>query len=229
MRNDVRSTHSTDIPADTAQRTPRQFARTGRRGSLIATGLVAGALLGGSGYALAASGAKTIHGCVNSKTHALTVQKHCGKGTKNLSWNQVGPRGAPGKTGATGATGALGATGPQGPAGGTNSVVDTADVGAGGFPLAASGITSVQHSATGAYQVTATGCAKASSIPEVLVSGGATSPVIVARATGGTPSGTGSFTWQINLTETASSSGGTLTTLANPTPVDAGFFLTVTC
>jgi hypothetical protein len=227
MRNDVRSTHSTtDIRAETTQRTPRLFGRSGRRGSLIATGLVAGALLGGGGYALAASGAKTIHGCVNSKTHALTVQKRCGKGTKNLSWNQVGPRGATGKTGATGATGA---TGPQGPAGGTNSVVDTADVGAGGFPLAASGITSVQHSVTGAYQVTATGCAKSSSIPEVLVSGGATSPVIVARATGGTPSGAGSFTWQINLTETASSSGGTLTTLANPTPVDAGFFLTVTC
>ena len=228
MRNDVRNTHTTDTHADVTQlrRTARLFARTGRRGSLVVTGLVAGAVLGGGGYALAASSAKTVHGCVSNKTHTLTVQKRCAKGTKALSWNQVGPRGATGKTGATGATGA---TGPQGPAGGANVVVDSADISGSGFVVATSGITNVQHPSAGTFQFTAAGCSKLSSTPQVLVSGGATSPVVVANVNGGTPSGTGSFTWQVHLTETASSNGATLTTLTNPIPVDAGFYLTVTC
>ena len=230
MRNDVRSTPSTDISADAnARRAPRLFARTGRRGSLVAAALVAGVLLGGGGYALAASGVKTIHGCVNNKTHALTVQKRCSKGTKALSWNQVGPRGTTGKAGAAGATGATGATGPQGPAGGVDAVVDSADISGSGFVVATSGITNVQHPSTGTFQFTATGCSKLSSTPQVIVSGGAASPVVVANVNGGTPSGTGSFTWQVHLTETASSNGTTLTTLTNPIPVDAGFYLTVTC
>ena len=228
MRNDVRNTHTTDTHADVTQprRAARLFARAGRRGSLVVTGLVAGAALGGGGYALAASSAKTIHGCVSNKTHALTVQKRCAKGTKALSWNQVGPRGATGKTGATGATGA---TGQQGPAGGLSTVADSAEIASAGFAIAASGITNVQHVTTGTYELTATGCVKTFAVPQIIVDGGTASPAIVANVGGGAPAGSGAFTFQIHLTETASSNGTTLTTLTNPIPVDNGFDITVTC
>lgn len=231
MRNDVRSTHTTDTHADPTQprRIRRLFACTGRRGSMVATGLVAGALLGGGGYALAASSAKTIHGCVSNKTHVLTVQKRCAKETKALSWNQVGPRGATGKAGAIGKTGATGATGPQGPAGGLNTVADSAQIASAGFAIAASGITNVQHVTTGTYELTATGCIKTFAVPQVIVTGGTASPAVVANAGGGAPAGSGAFTFQIHLTETASSNGTTLTTLTNPIPVDNGFDITVTC
>lgn len=238
MRNEVRSTHTTAIPADAVQprRAPRPFARTGHRRSLVATGLVAGALIGGGGYALAASGSHTIHGCVNNKTHALTVQKRCGKGTKALSWNQVGPRGATGKTGSPGKTGATGAQGPQGPAGGVSATVDSASIGGTGFVVNAGGVTDVQHASTGTYTLTATGCLKPVATPQVTVVGGNGSPVVVAdvTTTGVSESGsTFNLGVQVHMTETASAStsGGTttLTTLTNPIPFDAGFFITVTC
>lgn len=64
--------------------------------------MVAGALTGGGGIALASGSHNQIHGCVNNQTHALAVQKKCKRGTKALTWNRVGPRGERGATGKTG-------------------------------------------------------------------------------------------------------------------------------
>lgn len=74
----------------------------------IVIGILAGALLAGGGYALASSRITVIRGCVNKKTHVLTVGVRCRKGTTALSWNRQGPRGANGSRGARGATGATG-------------------------------------------------------------------------------------------------------------------------
>jgi len=77
----------------------------------IAIGLTVGAMLAGGGYAIAASQSRTIHACVSKKTHALSVQVKCPKGTSALSWGTVGPRGAAGAKGARGAAGVPGAAG----------------------------------------------------------------------------------------------------------------------
>jgi hypothetical protein len=82
--------------------------------------LVVIALVFAAGGAAAASSGSTatIRGCVNKKTHLLTVPpkkvKTCGKHAVTLKWNATGPAGPRGATGATGPAGALGATGPQG-------------------------------------------------------------------------------------------------------------------
>jgi hypothetical protein len=74
----------------------------------IAAGIAAGAMIGGGGYAIAATSSSVIHGCVNKKTHALTVSARCGKGTTALSWNKQGRTGGTGNTGKTGKTGGVG-------------------------------------------------------------------------------------------------------------------------
>jgi hypothetical protein len=72
----------------------------------IVAGVVIGAVLAGGGYALAASRTHVIHGCVNKKTHALTVTAKCAKRTTALTWNEKGPAGTRGAKGAAGAAGA---------------------------------------------------------------------------------------------------------------------------
>lgn len=66
---------------------------------LVLTGVVLAGLVGVGGYALGAT--RAIHGCVNSKTHVLTVVSKCPSGTSALSWNQTGPAG-PSTAGAAG-------------------------------------------------------------------------------------------------------------------------------
>src|SRR5579875_2758997 len=73
----------------------------------LAVAALCGALLAGSGYALASGSGKTIHGCVAKTTRVLTIQKRCGRAQTGLSWNQRGPAGPAGPTGA-GAVGAWG-------------------------------------------------------------------------------------------------------------------------
>ena len=75
--------------------------------SHLVVGLALAALLVGAGYALATTRTHVIHACVNSKTRALTVPAHgrCARGSKALSWNQQGPRGAAGAKGAAGTSG----------------------------------------------------------------------------------------------------------------------------
>ncbi len=73
--------------------------------------------LGGGAYAASGrlvAGNGAIKACVSKKGGALRVVKsnrHCPKGTSNLSFNQKGP------IGPVGPAGAAGAVGPQGPAG----------------------------------------------------------------------------------------------------------------
>jgi hypothetical protein len=97
----------------------------------------------GGGYAIAATSNKTIHGCVNKRTHALYVQQRCGRGQSALTWNQQG-RPSPSAWAAVQANGFLGA--------------------------GARGI-SVQHVSTGTYNVTATpsACTQVADAPTVTV------------------------------------------------------------
>src|ERR1700756_77804 len=89
--------------------------RVGGAGKLVIAAL-AGALLGGGGYAIASGAGSTVHGCVN-RSHVLLIQPRCGTGEKRLILGQRGPAGPAGPTGATGATGATGPQGIQGPPG----------------------------------------------------------------------------------------------------------------
>ena len=95
------------------------MTHTPKIAQLVAAAL-AGALLAGGGYALAASSTKTIHGCetkIGTTKHVLVVAKRCSRRQTSVSWNQRGPVGATGRTGATGPTGPMGPMGPMGPAG----------------------------------------------------------------------------------------------------------------
>jgi hypothetical protein len=71
----------------------------------IAAGIALGAVLAGGGYAIAATRTSVIHGCINKKTHALTVVARCPKGSTVLTWNRQGRVGARGPRGASGSPG----------------------------------------------------------------------------------------------------------------------------
>jgi hypothetical protein len=104
---------------------------------------------GGGGYALAAVNNKTIHGCVDTHTHALYIQARCHRGQNRVVWNQQGPQG---KQGATGRA-----------ASAAFAVVDST-----GLIPQGQGI-SVQHLGTGTYLVTITaqGCSTGANVPTV--------------------------------------------------------------
>ncbi len=128
----------------------------------LATAAAAGALIAGGGFALAAGGSSTIHGCVGTKSHVLTVQAKCPRGTRKLLWSVQGPRGL---TGATGATGASGATGPAGTVPWTidyGYITESSDINLCGI-VQARGMSSCKYLGVGYYQVTATGCDAAGS------------------------------------------------------------------
>lgn len=94
---------------------------------LVAAGAI-GLVGAGAGVSLAATNSTpVIHACVNTRTHAISERagKTCPRGSRGLSWNQVGRRGATGATGARGRTGAPGARGPSGVVG-----TNTKDLGA---------------------------------------------------------------------------------------------------
>jgi hypothetical protein len=73
-----------------------------------------------SGGAIAATGGfssgGTLRACANEEgvIRLLKPGKKCKQGQKAVSWNQVGPAGAPGANGSAGAPGAIGATGAKG-------------------------------------------------------------------------------------------------------------------
>ena len=96
----------------------------------------------GGGYAIAASSTNTIHGCVSSRTHALYIQNRCTRGQRRLIWSSGSP--SPSAWAAVQANGFTGA--------------------------GARGIT-VQHVATGAYNlsVTVPACAQVTDAPTVTV------------------------------------------------------------
>lgn len=90
----------------------------------------------GGGYAVAAANKKTIHGCVNNRTHVLSIEKRCRRGEHSIAWNQQGPPGVTGRSG-------------------VSPVTAWTVVGGAGSTIGGHGIT-VQHVATGTYRVTAT-------------------------------------------------------------------------
>jgi hypothetical protein len=102
------------------------------------------AIGGGGGYAFAATQTKTIHGCVSKSTHALYIQKRCGRGQTRLVWTQQAPQG---QVTAWAAVNAVGFTGD-----GTRGIT-------------------VNHVATGVYNVTATlsQCANVTTAPQITV------------------------------------------------------------
>ncbi len=178
----------------------------------LSVALLAGALLGGGGYALAASSAtKTIHGCVVKSSHELLVQKRCKRGETALTWNQRGPAGLTGAKGATGATGAQGAQGAQGTPG-QNAVSAWEVVNAAGS-LASGTDLGITHVATGDYQMnTATGDRNcAIQVTPDNNSNGVTVPPILASVANGFP------IQQIYLTNTSGNG------------VDDGFSVSVQC
>ncbi len=165
-------------------------------------GLATGALLFGGGYAIAAGGTKTIHGCVDNKTNVLHVKARCGRGQHRLIWNQQGPAGVQGATGATG-----------GAAPSAWALVGSD----GSLPFGGHNIT-VQRTGIGTYTVQAT----ASGCPD-----GNTAPVVTPLA--GTPSGAVPSAWVSGapgrnfLVYTGSVSGGVFT------PADRSFDVSVPC
>ena len=73
-----------------------------------AIGVAAGIALAGGGYALAASTGSQIHACANTKTHVLSLQARCPRGSRAVVWSVRGPAGPNGKNGAKGSNGANG-------------------------------------------------------------------------------------------------------------------------
>jgi hypothetical protein len=100
----------------------------------------------GGGYAIAAAGNKTIHGCVNNRTRVLYVQKRCHRGQSALVWSKQGPA----------------------------SPTAWAAVQANGFTGAGARGIAVQHASPGTYNVTATPsqCTQVADAPTVTVNTG---------------------------------------------------------
>jgi len=93
----------------------------------VATGAVVAAVAGGgsaAALATSSSSGNAFQGCLNSSIGAFynvkvnpTSAPRCLSHDNAISWNQIGPAGAPGAKGDAGPTGAKGDTGPAGPAG----------------------------------------------------------------------------------------------------------------
>ena len=157
----------------------RKLGRSLSYANVMATIAVFLALGGGAFAATTGFTSKggTIHGCVSTRSHVLTVLKagkRCGRGHVALAFNAkgipgargpvgatgptgpAGPAGPKGATGAKGAAGAKGATGRQGAPGtpGKNGVslfVSTLEA---GTIVNSSGSVSVSRNAAGSYIVT---------------------------------------------------------------------------
>ena len=87
--------------------------RTRTRTRLLAIAAVAGALIGGSGVALAASTATSptvFTACVrfNVEQHIYNTNHSCPNGQAKYTWNQVGPQGPAGSCRAAGSAGPAG-------------------------------------------------------------------------------------------------------------------------
>jgi hypothetical protein len=127
------------------------------RGNVVAYIALAVAIGGGSGYALAATRAKTITVCANTKTGALYLHQRgrCSHRQRKVTWNQEGPAGPQGAQGAAG-----------------TSAISVWGVVAGNGAVTSGQGLSIQHVAAGTYQVTVTaaGCAQGSNAPTVTVS-----------------------------------------------------------
>jgi hypothetical protein len=172
--------------------------------------LVVGAA--GGGYALAASGTKTITVCADKKTGILHLHNHgkCKRGQTRVTWNQQGPQGPQGSQGPAGQPGA--------PAASAWAVV------AGSGVIAAGQGVSVQRLSAGTYQLTvsATACMQRFNAPVVSVSD--------ANPPNGQGSGAFPVAW---VTDTATNQQFTVTTgvvvTGTFTPTDHTFNVVDAC
>ncbi len=71
----------------------------------IAFGVGVGIALTGGGYALAASTNNQIHACANTKTHVLSLEAKCPRGSRAAVWSVRGPAGRAGTNGRNGSNG----------------------------------------------------------------------------------------------------------------------------
>ncbi len=112
----------------------------------------------GGGYAIAATGNTTVHGCVVKKTGELLIRSRCARGQTKLSWAERGPAGTRGRTGATGPAGAA----PPSAWAIINGI---------GQAEPSDGITAT-HTGTGTYQITVTApaCTNKENAPVVSIS-----------------------------------------------------------
>jgi hypothetical protein len=113
-----------------------RFSRIPRPSPALMVALVA-LFISATGLAVAASpdGSGVIHACYNKRGGALRAifgGKKCPRGTRALSWNRAGVRGAAGAKGARGRTGAAGATGATGAPGANGTATAFARVAANG-------------------------------------------------------------------------------------------------
>src|SRR5579875_1138675 len=77
-------------------------------------GVGAGIALAGGSYAVAASAGNQIHACVNTRTHVLSLEAKCPRGSRAVVWSVRGPAGRPGKNGKNGKNGRNGTNGTNG-------------------------------------------------------------------------------------------------------------------
>ena len=131
------------------------------------------ALGAGGGYALAASGGATVHGCVSDRTHALYIQSRCHRGERPLSWAKQAVN---------------------------QPALAWAAVQANGFIGAGARGISVDHPSTGTYEVTATPteCGTVADAPTVTVDTG--SPPAGGSPAGAFPEAWESFTGRNTFT-----------------------------
>jgi hypothetical protein len=176
----------------------------------LALAALAGALLGGAGYAVASSSPKPIRGCIENKTRLLHVTNgRCQRGQSRIAWNRQGPQGP---------RGPQGAQGPQGPpAASAWAVIGTSGAGA---TVSGRNITAARDS-VGVYTVTAGGpCATTAGAinvtpdPAVITPGHFPEAVVVHRS--------GTFnTFDVHTFDV---SGGTLTPFDGDT-----LYVTLSC
>ena len=91
--------------------------RSGRGGLILAAALAAAVALAFLINSVATGADSRIHACVGKKSGAVRIVaagKRCKKGERRVTWQRVGPVGAPGTAGSDGATGPQGATGTTG-------------------------------------------------------------------------------------------------------------------
>ncbi|MEA2197522.1 MAG: hypothetical protein QOJ25_1573 [Solirubrobacteraceae bacterium] len=83
----------------------------------VAGYVVVAALVGSfgvAGWALAAGGSGTLHGCAKKSNGALRLAGHCRKSERAVSWSIRGPQGTPGARGTNGTNGSNGSNGAPG-------------------------------------------------------------------------------------------------------------------
>jgi hypothetical protein len=198
----------------------------------VLTAVVTSSVMAGVAYASIPDASGVIHGCYNNQTGKLRVidtalNQSCDSFETALNWNQTGPQGPPGAAGPQGLSGPQGIPGPQGPQGpqgplgppGAPAVTHTAHVNI-SLQLDRGDATGLTHQGTGDFIVNfasdVSQCVYASS-PDPRTAFG----IPVAQVTGAAPAFSDPNGVEVILSD--------LVPATTAGPVDAAFYLTVTC